>query len=329
MRRARSERALALSVAAIPMFLVAIGAPLLSLEERGHLTEAGLPGAVLALVQQGLAPLAALVLLTTIFLPAVELAVLVLVSWRLHQGRAPAPLAMRLLEIVRPWSQSEILVLGLLVAFGKLSSVFHLLPGVGCAALLGFLILTQLGRWTVEAVLLERAGAVTLPRRKPDSLARTTAFLVAAVVLVLPANRLPVLTTRTLARAESDTIFSGVLHLWAGGSWLLALLIFAASIVVPGLKILALAVLVVSSWRRSDWRRVGRARLYRVIEWVGRWSMLDIFVMALLAALVRSQLAGVQIDGGAVAFAAVVVLTMLASASFDPRLIWIQGARRE
>jgi paraquat-inducible protein A len=311
------------------MLLVAISAPLLTLEERGHLTEASLPGAVLALEQQGLAPLAALVLLTTSFLPAVELAALIWLSWRLRTRRAPAPLAARLLEVIRPWSQSEILVLGLLVAFGKLASVFHMLPGLGCAALLGFLILSQLARATVEAVLLERAGGVAPPRRKPDSLARTTAFLLAAVVLFLPANLLPVMTTRTLAREQSDTILSGVLHLWAGGSWLLALLIFTASIVVPALKILALAVLVVSSWRRSDWRRAGRARLYRVIEWVGRWSMLDIFVMALLAALVRSQLAGVQIDGGAVAFGAVVVLTMLASASFDPRLIWLRGERHE
>jgi paraquat-inducible protein A len=328
-RSARVERALALSLAAIPLFIVSISALLMTLEERGHLIEASLPGAVQALDQQGLAPLAALVLLTTIFLPAVELGALVWVSWRLRAGEPAPPPVTRLLHAIRPWSQSEILVLGMMVAFGKLASVFHMLPGVGCAALVGFLILTQLSRSTLEGALVERGGAIELPRRKPDSLGRTTAFLLAAVILFLPANLLPVMTTRTLVREDSETIFSGVLRLWAGGSWVLALLIFAASIVVPGLKILALTVLVVSSWRRSAWWRGGRARLYRAIEWVGRWSMLDIFVMALLAALVRTRLAGVQIDGGAVAFGAVVVLTMLASASFDPRLIWLQGGRDE
>lgn len=158
--------------------------------------------------------------------------------------------------------------------------------------------------------------------RKPNSLARTTAFLAAAALLFVPANLLPMMNTSTLLRQHSDTIMSGVVALWSGGSWALALLVFVASIVVPGLKIVAFTLLVATTRRRSTWRQLERTRLYRLMELIGRWSMLDVFVMALLAALVRSRVASVRIEPGAVAFAGVVVFTMLASVSFDPRLIW-------
>jgi paraquat-inducible protein A len=185
--------------------------------------------------------------------------------------------------------------------------------------------------------LLSRAGSAEpagcprcgahLEARKPDSLRRTTAYLAATVVLFVPANLLPVLTTRRLVRVQSDTILSGVVALWTAGSWPLAIVVFVASIVVPGLKVLALALLVATTRWRPSWRRRERTRLYRLLEAVGRWSMLDIFVMALLLALVRSPLAAVHVEPGAVAFAAVVILTMLASHSFDPRLIWDRGEK--
>jgi paraquat-inducible protein A len=161
-----------------------------------------------------------------------------------------------------------------------------------------------------------------LSRRKPDSLGRTTALLVAAAVFFVPANLFPIITTNTMLRSHSDTIVSGVVALWKTGSWCLAALIFVASTVVPILKISILTLLVVSTRWRSAWRRAERTRLYRLVELVGRWSMLDIFVMALLAALMRSRIASVEIRTGAVAFALVVVFTMFASISFDPRLIW-------
>jgi paraquat-inducible protein A len=164
--------------------------------------------------------------------------------------------------------------------------------------------------------------AATLYRRRPDSLGRTTAFLLAAAVLFVPANLLPVMTTTTLLGERSDTIASGALALWTSGSWPLALLVFVASVLIPGLKIAGMALLVASSWRRSPRGRRARARLYRVIEAVGRWSMLDVFVLALLAAVVRTNVLSVTIDAGAVAFGGVVVATMLSSRSFDPRLIW-------
>lgn len=167
-----------------------------------------------------------------------------------------------------------------------------------------------------------RCGA-SLHFRKPDSIARSWAFLIAAGILYIPANVLPVMETGSLFGAQSDTIMSGVVYLWVSGSWPLAALIFFASIFVPFGKLLMLTLLLVSVQRRSTWAPHQRTRLYRVVEFIGRWSMVDIFVVAILVALVQFQaLATIRAGYGAVAFGAVVVLTIFAAETFDPRLIW-------
>lgn len=159
--------------------------------------------------------------------------------------------------------------------------------------------------------------------RKPHSLQRTWAFLIAAAILYLPANLIPIMKTSTLLEQRADTILSGVMALWRAGSPEIAVIVFIASIVVPIVKIAVLLLLLITTQRGSDWKPAERTQLYRAIEFVGYWSMLDVFVVALLVALVHFRsLADVQPGGGAVAFAAVVVLTMVASKSFDPRLIW-------
>ncbi len=172
-----------------------------------------------------------------------------------------------------------------------------------------------------------RCGAPLNPR-KPNSVARTWALLIAAYILYVPANVLPVMETGSLFGAQSDTIMSGVVFLWVTGSWPLAVLIFFASAVVPLAKLAALTFLNASVGRRSTRApgrraRLYRARLYRMVAFIGRWSMVDIFVAAILAALVQFQaLATIRAGPGAIAFGAVVVLTMCAAETFDPRLIW-------
>jgi paraquat-inducible protein A len=174
-----------------------------------------------------------------------------------------------------------------------------------------------------DAARCPRCG-FALHQRKPQSLQRTAAYLMAAVVLYVPANTLPIMATASvIAGHESHTILGGILELWHTGSWDLALIVFIASIAVPILKIAALALLVVTAQRKSRWRQAERASLYRLIETVGHWSMLDVFVVVLLVGMVRfGAFASVEPAAGLLAFGAVVVLTMLASASFDPRLIW-------
>lgn len=167
-----------------------------------------------------------------------------------------------------------------------------------------------------------RCGAA-LHTRKPDSLARTWALLIAAYVLIIPANLLPVMISGSLFGSETDTIMSGVVFLWVDGSWPLAVILFIASIAVPFSKLFALTYLLVSVQRRSTLAPAQRTRLYRVLEFVGRWSMIDIYVAALLTALVQfGGLMSIRAGPGAIAFGAVVVLTMFAAESFDPRLIW-------
>ncbi len=159
--------------------------------------------------------------------------------------------------------------------------------------------------------------------RKPRSLQRTTAFLMAAVVLYIPANLLPVMTTESVFGPYQHTLLGGIAELWLSGSTGLALIVFVASIVVPVLKIAALAMLVWTARRASRWRQQARAKVYRVIESVGHWSMLDVYVVALLAATVRfGPIANVAAGPGLLAFATVVVLTLVATWSFDPKLIW-------
>jgi paraquat-inducible protein A len=167
-----------------------------------------------------------------------------------------------------------------------------------------------------------RCGA-QLYARKPASIARTWAFLVAAAILYIPANMLPVLETQSLVENKSDTIMSGVVFLWTTGSWLLAVIVFVASVAIPAAKIVSLAYLLVAAQRRSRHRPDQRARLYRATAYIGRWSMVDIYVGATLVALVQLKAFASIVPGpGAVYFGAVVVLTMFASMSFDPRLTW-------
>lgn len=167
-----------------------------------------------------------------------------------------------------------------------------------------------------------RCGA-HLHLRKPDSIARTWAYLIAAMIAYIPANLLPMMHTSSLFGGQSDTIMSGVVYLWTSGSWPLAVVVFVASVLVPLLKIMALLFLVVSVQMRSTWQPQQRTQLYRVVELIGRWSMLDIYVIAILVALVHFQgLMMIQAGPAAIAFGAVVVLTIFAAMSFDPRLIW-------
>lgn len=175
-----------------------------------------------------------------------------------------------------------------------------------------------------------RCGA-DVHRRKPDSLSRTWAFLVAALICYIPANLYPIMTSTSLGTAQSDTILSGVIFLFSHGMWPLAVIVFVASVIVPVLKIVILIGLVLSVQWKSQWRPRRRAWLYRVVETIGRWSMVDVYVVTILVALVHlGSLASVEAELGAFFFGAVVVLTILAAESFDPRLMWDQlEARRE
>ena len=178
------------------------------------------------------------------------------------------------------------------------------------------------------------AGAPRCPRcdtelhaLTPRSVQRTTAFLLTAVALYVPANLLPVMVSTTFAGTEDDTILSGVAFLYTSGSWPLALIVLVASVMVPIGKLIALGYVLVSIQRGVPGGERERTRLYRLVHIIGKWSMLDVFVVTFTVALVQLQpLMSVAPGEGVLFFCSVVVLTMIAAESLDPRLIWDGGS---
>jgi paraquat-inducible protein A len=169
-----------------------------------------------------------------------------------------------------------------------------------------------------------------LASRHHHSIQYTWALVIAAAICYIPANVLPVLTTTALGSADSDTIMGGVMLLYTTGSWPLALIVLVASVMVPLGKLIALSYLLISVQRGSITENGERTRLYRMVAFIGRWSMLDVFVDTFTVALVQLQpLMWVEPGPGVLFFAAVVVLTMIAAESFDPRLIWDSGRERK
>jgi paraquat-inducible protein A len=275
-------------------------------------------------------------------------------------GLAPV---FRAIEIMSPWAMMEVYLLGVIVAYVKLANLATLELGTALFAFIALILVMiaaeaaldprevweRVGRQAATRSLTgsdsaslvgcracdqvcrlppggharcPRCGA-PLHRRKRRSLARAWALVIAACILYVPANLLPVMTVTSFGKGEPDTILSGVKTLIAAGMWPVAILVFFASITVPVLKIVALSFLLISVQRQSRWRPRDRTVLYRVVEGVGRWSMVDIFMISILVALVNLGAIATIVPGpGAIAFAAVVILTMFAAMSFDPRLIW-------
>ena len=369
------DRALALTLAAMVLFVVANAFPLVGLSVNGDLVETTLFGAVRTLYRDGMWPIAGLVFATTLLMPLLDMAAVAYLLVPLRMGHIPRrpEIVLRMVHWVTPWGMIEVLILGMLVALVKLAHIASVVPGIAmwafgavmlvlAAAAAAFdpheiwaridvargLALSRSRQISASAPTAARAGLFVChdcgllskpvahaydgccPRcgahlhfRKPSSIARTWAFVIAAVILYIPANALPVMDTSSLFGAQTDTILSGVVYLWTSGSWPLAVIVFIASIAVPMLKIIALTFLTLTAQLGWRWLPEKRARIYRLVEFVGRWSMLDIYVITILVALVQfSALATIKAGPGAIAFGAVVVLTMFAAMSFDPRLIW-------
>lgn len=174
-----------------------------------------------------------------------------------------------------------------------------------------------------EVMHCPRCGAKLRLHEHNNSIEVTWALLIASALLYIPANTLPVMSYYSLGAGQPDTILSGVFRLLGSGQWPLALIVFAASIVVPLMKLITLTFLLISIQRKSHWRQLDRMRLYKITEHVGRWSMVDVFVIAILTGLVQfGNMARVEANSGSFSFAAVVVLTMFAAKTLDGHLIW-------
>ena len=354
----RVDAPLALAGAALVLLLAALVWPLMTVSSLGAARESWLDTCVTALWGQGFLSLAALVAAFTVALPCIYLALLlwVLLALRFDLD-GPLGRLFRWVQHLRPWMMIEVYLVGCFVAYSRIKVVSTIEIGLGGWCLLGasllfLLVLTQLDARTVWEALPVKAAAekgeetiactvcdlvvtgteeggdcprcaATLHARKPDAFRRTTALVITGFLLYVPANFIPVLTTVRLGRADENTILSGVIELVHNDLWPLAIIVFSASIILPLLKLCGLTWMLIATRLRSRRLLVGRTRFYRMIDLVGRWSNIDVFAVSVLIAALRfGALTEVHAGNGLVAFAAVVIVTMVATSVFDTRLMW-------
>lgn len=321
------ETALALTLTGLFLFVLSNLFPLLGLRSQGVEQELHLLGASVAFWDQEYHVLAALIVLNIIVFPLFELLSLLIVLLTIRFGWRP-PLAVFLygwLRELKPWGMLEVFMLGVLVAVVKLGDVATLIVGSAFWSFAGLVVVMAAATATLDPFTVWRNLEQCPPRRKvrANSIEITWALLIAAVILYIPANVMPIMSFYTLGNGQPDTILSGAFHLLEAGQWPVALVVFVASIVVPLMKLITLIFLLITIQNRSRWRPHDRLRLYKVTEYVGRWSMVDVFVIAILVGLVQfGTLARVEANAAAFSFAAVVVLTMLAARTLDEHLIW-------
>ncbi|MBC7800646.1 MAG: paraquat-inducible protein A [Gemmatimonadaceae bacterium] len=360
-RRDALGTTLAFSVTGVVLLMIAAASPLLGFQLAGQATQTSLSSLPGSFQEQGYGALAWVMIATTLLAPALKLGLTIAVLAGLRTNMAPSTLAAmaRWRQTLTPWAMIEVFLLGVFVAYTRLASLAVVEVGVALYAL-GALMLVMIAAdaWLDEHALWESIGQArrspapvgngpligcdhcgrvsraapgdpcprcnaTLQTRKPESIARSWALLLAAAALYIPANLYPVMTVIRFGKGAPSTILHGVEELIQYRMWPLALLVFAASIAVPVLKLASLSYLLISTQRHATGRLRDRTRLYRIVDFIGRWSMIDVFMVAVLVALVRMGIIASVTPGlGAVFFAGVVVLTMLAAFSFDPRLMW-------
>jgi paraquat-inducible protein A len=364
---------LALNIAALVLFMIAGTLTMMSVTAGGQERAATLITGPVELEFYGLWELSIVVLITTFAAPLIRTIFMLIVLLGLRLARPPAELRTIFAWVahLRPWSMIEIYMLGLFVAYVRLSGMAKIDLGPSVFALVGLMVilifadvaLDEQAVW--EAMephnrrdrmqkrtaaiahardtsnrfrigcdtcgLVSRSGpSLHCPRcgfrlrvRKPRSIEHAWAYWLAALALYIPANTYPVLTYVQIGWDESTTILGGIRELIEAQLWPLAALVFFASFVVPCAKLIGLAFLLISTQLGWTWRLHDRTVAYRIIDFIGRWSMIDIFMESILVGLVQfGKIASVYPGPGAIAFAAVVILTMLSVRSFDPRLMW-------
>lgn len=349
---------LALALAGLLCGLVANAFPILEVSLAGRRRSNLLVSGPRALIADHFGALALLVASFSILVPLLWLAAVAYVLFHIRAGKRSRELGplFRLAERLRPWAMLEVYVIGGFVAFTRLEELGRVSIGIGgwavaATAFFTFLVDRALDRRHVwdsirppvpvsgpgETMACPQCDLLTrqkegsrcprcrcpIWRRKRDSLNRTVALVIAGAALYFPANVLPIMAVGRLGRPTPDTIITGIGELVRRGYWPLAVIVLFASVLVPVLKLVSLTWFVVSVRQRWRWGLLFRTRLYRWVDAIGRWSNIDIFMLSLLVALVQfGVLATVEAKVGAVAFAAVVVVTMLAAEAFDPRLMW-------
>jgi paraquat-inducible protein A len=337
--------------------------PFLSVRAVGQSYQATLFTGPAVLEQRGMWEISVVVVVTLVVMPVVQFILLLTVLLGLRVPHPPSilPRLFGFVERIRQWSMIEVFLLGVFVAYTRLRAIADVEIGPGLIALGGVMLCLiaadveldhqevwdqlashgllnlrqppgthkRIGCDCCRLVLCAPSGwpcprcGRKLRHRKRQSLLRAWALLFAATVLYLPANLFPIITVIRFGQGQPSTIIQGVIELMQAKMWPLAALVFLASITVPMLKLVGLTTMLLTTHAGTVYRLRDRTRLYRLVESVGRWSMIDVFMLTVLVALVHMGFVATVLPGpGAICFAAVVVLTMFATVMFDPRLMW-------
>jgi len=330
---------LAVILSALLCFSLANAYPIATLLISGQSQAASFFDAIIITWQAGYPEVAVVSFAAGFLLPFVQLLLLFWVFLALSRGRLPSRFEelISLIDALKPWCMVPVFLMGILVSVVKLVGLASLVAGVGLfATAASAIFVTALTRLSAQKIrcLAHDIGLPApfeaLPKApSPALFSRTWALLAAAALLYIPANLLPIMQINSIAGNSAHTILGGVIELVSMGSYSIAAVVFIASVIVPLFKLLCLAVLVYLAQKRALGGLRTRTHLYEVVEFIGQWSMLDVFVVILLSALGRfGALLTIDPGGGAAAFAGVVILTMLAALGFDPRLAWRRAGHR-
>ncbi|MGB6240965.1 MAG: paraquat-inducible protein A [Castellaniella sp.] len=350
---------LAFAWATLVVFAVAQGFPMAVLSVQGLDISLTFWGALRLCWDRGFYGVSVMTGLVGFWIPLLQIALTLWVMQAIATRRLPPDMGrtLRWLARLAPWSMAPVLVLGVLVAVVKVAGMAHLQVQPG---LLGFFalsfLLSGLSRWDALALWREAEDAGMAPvsgargtgavcrscgyvqapgashcgrchapmgPRRYGAAPEVWALLLAAVIFYIPANVLPIMQVQTLLGRSNHTILGGVIELWRMGSWDLAVIVFVASVMVPVTKLLALSFLLLRVQPRGGYVQRQRTRMYEAVEFIGQWSMLDVFVVVLMVAMVDFPgLSRIDVGPAALNFGAVVVLTMWAAMRYDPRRGW-------
>ena len=320
---------LAFSFTALLFLFATLHFPFLSFSVKDQSQQIDIIHSLTTLINYDYIVLASLEIIAIFIIPVIILCGLIYLLIPIRLTRSPPPFSaniLRLIFILLPWSMAEIFLVGTLVSLVKITSLADVSLGIAFYMFILFSIFMVATTARLDKIQLHKRLKITphhAAKKKPHSKQYVWALLITATILYIPANVLPIMTTRLLGRDEPSTILGGVELLWQHGSKPIAIVIFIASILIPIAKIIALAWLNYSVQTKSNAHHKQRIIIYRIAEFLGRWSMIDVFVVTILVSLIQlGNTMTVYPGPAAFAFSAVVIVTMLAAISFDSHLIW-------
>jgi paraquat-inducible protein A len=326
------DRILAFAVTAVVFLLLSLPFEFLSFEANGLTRTIDVAASFFILIDSNYHSLALLELITIFIIPLMILLGLIYLLFNLKKGHYPAKgeKVMNMVFTLIPWSMVEIFLIGTLVSLIKIISLANIRLGPSFYAFVMFALMMTVMVLHVDKrqlyQLLYSAKGKEWHEEHHDSamsIQKTWALILTSVILYIPANMLPIMNTRLLGQDDPSTILGGVILLWKMGSYPIAAVIFIASVAVPVAKIMVLIWLNYSVQQKRADLTQERIVLYRIAEFVGRWSMVDVYVVIILVSLIQlGNTMSIYPGAAALAFAGVVVMTMLAAMSFDPHLIW-------